>query len=251
MIKIIAVKYLNTLPFVYGIEESGFLRDFILELDIPSICAQKLENGEADIGLVPIAALNKLKDYNVFSDYCIGAEKSVGSVLLVAQKPIDELKEIYLDYQSRTTNFLIQIIYNKYLDISPLWINSTAGFERSIRGSTGGVIIGDRALELADQFGYKYDLAALWNKYTNLPFVFACWVAKSSVSKATLSQFSQAISWGVAHKHEVVHDSDIDIDVKHYLDNCISYELDYSKREAMELYLDELRALHLAQGTST
>jgi len=251
MIKIIAVKYLNTLPFVYGIEESGFLRDFILELDIPSICAQKLENGEADIGLVPIAALNKLKDYNVFSDFCIGAEKSVGSVLLVAQKPIDELKEIYLDYQSRTTNFLIQIIYNKYLDISPLWINSTAGFERSIRGSTGGVIIGDRALELADQFQYKYDLAALWNKYTNLPFVFACWVAKSSVSKEILSEFSQAISWGVAHKHDVAYNSDIDIDVKHYLDNCISYELDYSKREAMELYLDELRALHLAEGTSS
>jgi chorismate dehydratase len=247
MIKIIAVKYLNTLPFVYGIEESGFLEDFILDLDIPSMCAQKLENGDADIGLVPIAALNKLKDYSVFSDFCIGAEKSVGSVLLVAQKPIDELKEIYLDYQSRTTNFLIQIIYNKYLDISPLWINSTSGFERSIRGSTGGVIIGDRALELADQFQYKYDIAALWNKYTNLPFVFACWVAKSSVPKETLTQFNQAISWGVAHKHDVVHNSDIDIDVRHYLDNCISYELDHIKREAMELYLDELRALHLAE----
>jgi len=247
MIKIIAVKYLNTLPFVYGIEESGLLNDFILELEIPSICAQKLENSEADIGLVPIAALDKLKGYRVVSDFCIGAEKSVGSVLLVAQKPMNELKEIYLDYESRTTNSLIQIIYNKYLDNNPLWINSTLGFEGSIGGTTGGVIIGDRALKLADQFEYRYDIASLWNKYTNLPFVFACWVARTSVPEETLAQFNQAISWGVAHKHDVVDSSNIGVDVRHYLEHCISYDLDYKKREAMELYLDELRALHLAE----
>lgn len=247
MIKVIAVKYLNTLPFVHGIEKSGLLNEFILELEIPSICAQKLENGEADIGLVPIAALDKLKGYRVFSDFCIGAEKSVGSVLLVAQKPMNQLKEIYLDYQSRTTNSLIQIIYNKYLDNNPLWINSTLGFERSIGGTTGGVIIGDRALKLADQFEYNYDIASLWNKYTSLPFVFACWVAKTSIPEETLTQFNQAISWGVKHKHDAVDNSDIGVDVRHYLDNCISYELDYRKREAMELYLDELRALYLAE----
>ena len=62
-----------------------------------------------------------------------------------------------------------------------------------------------------------------------------------------MTQFNQAIAWGVKHKHDVVDSSDIGVDVKHYLDNCISYELDYRKREAMDLYLDELRALYLAE----
>ena len=251
MIKIIAVKYLNTLPFVHGIEESGFIKDYILELDIPSACAQMLENGEADIGLVPIAALDKLSDFEVFTDYCIGAEKSVGSVLLVGDKPIDELKEIYLDYQSRTTNSLIQIIYNKYLSYNPLWINGSIGFERSIKGSTGGVLIGDRALEIGDNFAFKYDLAALWNQFTGLPFVFACWVAKSTVPKSFLSDFNNAISWGVQHKHDVIQNNNVQVDIKDYFDNYISYHLNARKKEAMALYLEELGSLGVSLRTKT
>lgn len=249
MIKIIAVKYLNTLPFVHGIEQSGILKDYSLELDIPSSCAKKLEKGEADIGLVPIGALAELKDYVVFSDFCIGALKSVGSVLLVADKPIEELTEIYLDYQSKTTNLLIQVICNKYLDIYPLWINGNKGFETLIKGSTGGIVIGDRALEMKDLFKYKYDLATLWNEYTDLPFVFACWVAKSSVDPNILRDFNEALSWGVAHKYEAIKDTDIEINLEHYFDKAISYEFDDEKRRAMDLYLSEIRSLSLVEST--
>ncbi|MBL4577565.1 MAG: menaquinone biosynthesis protein [Flavobacteriales bacterium] len=247
MIKIIAVKYLNTLPFVHGIEKSGLLNDYLLELDIPSVCARKVEDGDADIGLVPVAALDNLKNFEIFTDYCIGAQKSVGSVLLVAEKPIDQLTEIYLDYQSRTTNYLIQIIYNKYLNTNPLWINGSVGFEKSISGSTGGIVIGDRALELKDKFQFSYDLATLWNEFTGLPFVFACWVAKSSVSKSIISDFSDALTWGVAHKHEAIKHNTMSIDLKHYFDNCISYEFTDKKKEALELYLEEMRKLKVPQ----
>jgi len=249
MVKIIAVKYLNTLPFVHGIEKSGLINDYILELDIPSACARKLENGEADIGLVPIAALDKLSGFEVFTDYCIGAEKAVGSVLLVGEKPMDELKEIYLDYQSRTTNSLVKIIYSKHLNLSPLWINGNAGFESSIKGSTGGVLIGDRALEIGNNYAFKYDLAELWNQFTGLPFVFACWVAKTTVPKSVLSNFNNAITWGIQHKHDVIQQKKLNIDIQDYFDNYISYHLDEGKRAAMALYLQELRSLGQEERT--
>ena len=249
MIKIIAVKYLNTLPFVHGIEESGILQDYLLELDIPSNCALKLENGEADIGLVPIAALENLKDYHVFGDYCIGALNSVGSVLLLADKPIEELTEIYLDYQSNTTNLLIQVICNNYLNMFPLWINGEEGFEENINEYKGGIVIGDRAFALRDKFNYQYDLATLWNEHTDLPFVFACWVAKSTVSPKILERFNAALSWGVEHKHAAIKDTEIDIDLDYYFEKSISYEFDAPKKQAMELYLSEIRSLNPPEPT--
>lgn len=250
MIKIIAVKYLNTLPFVHGIENSGFLKDYSLQLDIPSACAKRLLNEDADIGLVPIASLKDLSDYTVFSDYCIGALKSVGSVLLLADKPIDQLTKIYLDYQSKTTNLLVQVILNKYLDLFPLWSFGEEGFEQQISGNTGGVVIGDRALHIREKFSYKYDLATLWNKHTGLPFVFACWVAKPNISKSILANFNEALKWGVEHKYDAIKDTEINIDLEQYFDKAISYEFDSNKKEAMNRYLSETRTLSVQESSS-
>jgi len=61
-IKISAVSYLNTLPFVYGIKNSGFLADldYQLGLDNPADCAGKLIGGQVDIGLIPVAAIMEI-----------------------------------------------------------------------------------------------------------------------------------------------------------------------------------------------
>ena len=61
-IKISAVSYLNTLPFIYGLEHSGLLSTVELSRDIPSECARKLLAGEVDVGLVPVAVLPELAD---------------------------------------------------------------------------------------------------------------------------------------------------------------------------------------------
>ena len=41
-IRISAVKYANTYPFIYGLTESGFDKEVILETDHPADCAAKL-----------------------------------------------------------------------------------------------------------------------------------------------------------------------------------------------------------------
>ena len=72
MIKISAVNYLNSKPFIQGLENSRHVDNFSLHLDIPSECARKLITGEVDIGLVPIAAIPYLGKHNVITSYCIG-----------------------------------------------------------------------------------------------------------------------------------------------------------------------------------
>ncbi|MBK8584164.1 MAG: hypothetical protein IPN88_01490 [Bacteroidetes bacterium] len=92
MLKISVVSYLNSKPFIYGFNKTNFNSKAAIELDIPSVCADKLLTGKVDIGLVPVAILPKLKDYFIISDYCIGANGPVDSVLLLSNVPLNEIK---------------------------------------------------------------------------------------------------------------------------------------------------------------
>ena len=53
-IRVSAISYLNSIPFVYGLENSPLLSEIELSLDIPSECAQKLFDNKVDLGLVPL-----------------------------------------------------------------------------------------------------------------------------------------------------------------------------------------------------
>ena len=102
-VKISVVSYLNSKPFIYGLKHSELINNVELSLDIPSDCARKLLNGEVDLGLIPIAVIPKLKEHYIISDYCIGAEGKVTSVMMYSEVPLQEISTILLDYQSRTS----------------------------------------------------------------------------------------------------------------------------------------------------
>ena len=109
-IRISAVKYANTYPFIWGLRESGFDKKVILETDHPAQCADKLISGAADIGLIPVAALPQVKNYNIAGDYCIGANGDVRTVLLFCNSPFENVNKIYLDYRSRSSVNLTKVL---------------------------------------------------------------------------------------------------------------------------------------------
>ena len=67
-IRVSAVSYTNSKPFIDGLQRAGGDLDIRLSLDIPSQCAAKLISGRADVGLVPVAALPDIPDYRIISD---------------------------------------------------------------------------------------------------------------------------------------------------------------------------------------
>lgn len=240
-IKISAVSYLNTLPFINGINNSEVINNIELSLDMPSDCAQKLLDGEVDLGLVPVAVLPKLKEYHIISDYCIGAEGKVDSVALYSDVPLNEIENIYLDYQSRTSVNLAQILANNFWNITPKWLEATQGFENRIEGKTAGVIIGDRTFNLSKSYKYKYDLAEEWYSFTGLPFAFACWVSNKKLPNSFIIQFNEALAHGVNNIDEAVNqyaqNSIPKEELANYLTNYISYTLDENKLKAIDLFL--------------
>ena len=81
MLKVVAVNYLNTKPLLYGLMKGGMRDKIDLQLDIPSECARKLESGEVDLGLVPVATIPHLSTPHIISDFCIGAVGEVATAV--------------------------------------------------------------------------------------------------------------------------------------------------------------------------
>src|SRR5438067_2507499 len=103
-VKVSVVNYLNSKPFVYGLQNSFVINEIELHLDVPSLCADKLINNEVDIGLIPVIAIPKIPGANIISPYCIAAEGEVGSVLLVSKCPVEKIETVLTDPQSRVSN---------------------------------------------------------------------------------------------------------------------------------------------------
>jgi len=241
-IKISAVSYLNSKPFIRGLRHSNIINDIELSLDIPSICAQKLITEKVDIGLIPVSAISRLKEHYIISDYCIGAIGKVASVMLYSQVPLNKIKNILLDYQSVTSVTLVKVLAENYWKINAAWVPAAAKFENLIATTTAAVIIGDRTFDLKNKYKYEYDLAEEWQKFTQLPFVFGCWVANKKISDVFIDQFDKALQKGLDDRpllvKELQSSGKYSIDVERYLNANISYNYDRSKKEALRLFLD-------------
>ncbi len=248
-IKISAVSYLNTLPFIYGLDHySNFAKTVDIQKDIPSVCADKLIGNTVDIGLIPVAEIRKLKNPHIISNYCIGAVGKVETVLLLSDVSIDDIQKIYLDYHSRTSVNLLKVLIKNHWQVKVDFVEAEKGFEKEIKGTTAGIIIGDRAFKYVKKFRYSYDLSEEWMKFAKLPFVFAAWVANKQLDDAFVNEFNNALKYGLENINQVVRNynnvhTDSDINIKTYLEKNISYHLDVEKRKGMDLFLKMLKSI--------
>ena len=244
MLKISAVSYLNTIPFIHGLKQSELIKTIDLQLDYPSICADKLINGTVDLALVPVAVIPKLKEAYIISDYCIGANGAVDTVCLYSDVPIEEIESIALDYQSRTSVALLKILLKEYWQLNPELKKANVGFEENIKGNHAALVIGDRAFALNTKHAYIYDLSAIWKKMTGLPFVFAAWVANIKLPKDFIVSFNKALEKGLSNIDKALAlEGDSYPNCKNpedYLNNKISYNLDVEKQKGMELFLRKI-----------
>ncbi len=246
-IKISVVSYLNSKPFIFGLMRSNVLNKIDLQLDIPSVCAKKVMDGSVDIGLIPVAVIPQLKEQYIISDYCIGAVGKVSSVMLYSQVPLQEIKTVLLDYQSRTSVTLVKVLAKEFWNISPNWVAASENYENDVKADTAAVIIGDRTFGLEHTFEYMYDLSEEWQKFTQLPFVFACWVANRPLPSTFINEFNSALKYGIDNRDQLLQEllptSAYKTDVQRYLKHSISYAYDGPKKQALALFLEYVAKL--------
>lgn len=248
-IRISAVKYANTYPFIYGLTESGFEKRIILETDHPADCAEKLISGRVDVGLIPVATLPLLKEYHIISDYCIGANGDVRTVMLLSNCPFEEIETIYLDYRSRSSVNLSKVLAKNSWKKEFRWINTSIGFDFINTGRNEAVVlIGDQCFEYENSFRYKIDLAREWKEFSGLPFVFACWTANKKLDDEFIEEFDNALQFGVKNIDAVVEKFEKTGTItgnvlKRYLTENIDYDFNDEKKKGLKLFLELMSKL--------
>jgi chorismate dehydratase len=245
-IKISAVKYANTYPFLWGMRESGFDKTIILETDHPAQCAAKLISGKVDIGLVPVAALPLVKNYTITGDYCIGADGNVRTVMLLSNCPFAHIKTINLDYRSMSSVNLTKVLARHMWNREFKWVDTSEKFDfMHIGADEAVVLIGDQCFESASNYDFGMDLAGEWKKYTGLPFVFACWASNRKLDKGFVSEFNSALKLGVDNIPAVAAyfsqtGTISQPELEDYLNNNIDFPLDEHKIQGMNMFLELL-----------
>lgn len=248
-IRISAVKYANTYPFIYGLKENGFDKKAILETDHPAGCADKLIANRADIGLIPVAALLQLKEYHIISDYCIGSDGNVRTVMLLSNCTFEEINTIYLDYRSRTSVNLSRVLAKNFWKRDFAWQNTSKGFDfQNIGMNEAVVLIGDQCFGFEKSFRYGTDLSGEWKKHTGLPFVFACWASNKLIDPEFLEEFNLALKSGVSNINGVVKTMGQAGSIKgeilrQYLTVNIDYDFNNDKKKSLELFLSLMKKL--------
>lgn len=249
-IKVGAVSYLNTKPFLYGIRNHIVTNEIELIEDYPAKVAQMLINDQIDVGLVPVATIPRLKEWHIITNYCIGASGDVASVCIFSEVPMEQIECVFLDYQSRTSVNLAKILLREYWKKDVELIDASGeDFREKIKGTTAGVVIGDRALEQRSKSKYIYDLAGAWLQHTGLPFVFAAWISNKKLSDEFIYLFNEANKLGVENAKYVARYINYNhYDLKEYYTKNIDYNLTEEKRKGLETFLRKLDAISSITG---
>ncbi|WP_407427109.1 menaquinone biosynthetic enzyme MqnA/MqnD family protein [Arcticibacter sp.] len=236
-IRISAVSYTNSKPFAFGIEHSDIRDKIDLTYDIPSDCAQKLIDNEADIGLVPVAALLSIPNYHILGDYCIGSVGPVNSVFIFSEKPINEVKIIRLDPQSRTSNNLAKVLLKNYWKLPVEFVSEG--------DADAFVEIGDRTFSHINFFPFSYDLGEQWLKFTGLPFAFAVWASNKPIDVDFVEELNVSLKLGVDNIDTVLRQlpEREDFDLHDYFYNRLDFNLTEDKRTAINRYLQFVKDL--------
>ncbi len=242
-----AVEYLNTRPYIAGLEAYLSKALWTIQKDIPVVCAERLQKGTADVGLVPVASLAQLQKYTPLSRWGIAADGLVDSVLVLSEVELQDIRHIWLDYQSRTSNLLLRILARDFFGSVEL-MHSKPGYEEMISGTTAGLVIGDRSLHLRSNFRYSYDLAELWKDRTSLPFIFALWVTSNQMDERQRQLLEEAFDYGLTLRDSLAKEAQAtfsSVNVKKYFYERIHYRLGPIHHQGLEKFLNLSRDLVL------
>lgn len=178
---------------------------FDLRFCLPSECADLLERGEADIGILPAAELPRL-GLKILRGAGIASRGAVRSILLISKRPFGEIRTLATDTSSRTSVQLARVLLARNYGAEPRLVPCGPDVEAMLRCADAGVIIGDPALRVnIDRIPYRVlDLGAEWTASTGLPMVFAVWAARGGCATPEIeAAFLDSCRFGLERLEEI------------------------------------------------
>lgn len=245
-----AVNYLNSKPLVYRLAERAAPARVLF--DLPSRLADSLAAGRLDVALIPVVESFADPAYRRVSDACVASNGPVRSVKVYFRRPPAEVQTLALDEGSRTSAALARVLMWRRYGIEPTRQALPIGRSVDAVDSDAVLLIGDRAmLPPAETFVETWDLATEWRRWTGLPFVFACWVARAGIDTVDVAtQLAAARDEGATRLAEVaaVAGPPVGIaaaDAHDYLTRNLHFRLGPAEHASLERFRAECSELGL------
>ncbi|HXJ96540.1 MAG TPA: menaquinone biosynthesis protein [Terriglobia bacterium] len=236
------VQYLNTAPLAWGLQHGGQRERYRLAFTTPAACADDLEFGRADIGIIPSIEYQRIDGLKVLPGLSIASKQRVRSVLLLSRMPIESVRSVALDTSSRTSAALVKILFGEFYGIDVAARPSAPDPAAMLNGADAALLIGDPAL-LYNGDALVFDLASEWRKFTDLPFVFALWAVRPFEADALdlRRDFEASCHQGLQHVNEIAAEWAPRLGiapeaVRIYLTENIDYTLDEANLAGLRLF---------------
>ncbi len=265
-LRVAAISFLNPAPLLYSLEhepEAARLRDaYALHYTTPAICAAELLAGEADLGLVPIAALTP--QLAIVPGCTIASLREVRSILLLVKNPaklglaeaLAEVKTVAADAASRSSLAYARILFEHFHGARPAFVERAADPLAMLATADAALLIGDPALLARERRAaieaaagaplLWLDLAQLWRERTGLPWVAAVWAVRPEAltelpPRRLIDDLTASRDAGLAHIDQLVAEWTPRIaippeTIRTYLTQNIYYTLDDGCLRAVALF---------------
>ncbi len=251
-IRIGAVRYLNSKPLIYRLDELAPQAQLVL--DVPSRLADGLAAAELDVALIPSIEYFRGRDYQIVPDMAIAAHGPVLSVKLYCRVPMAEVRSVALDEGSRTSVALTSILFHRRHGLRPERRPLPLGQPAEESNADAVLVIGDRAIRPLELGQVEtYDLGEEWLKETGLPFVFAMWVARDGLNLGDVdAALRRAKRLGTSRVREIADREGPPLglspdDCRRYLTEFIRFDLGPRELQGLKLFYDSCVAMQLAQ----
>jgi len=276
-LRISIVQYLNTAPLVWGFTHGPLAGKYDLSFTVPSQCAEALRSGAADIAIIPAIEYQRIPGLVVLPDLAIASRNQVRSLLIVAKKPIEQVRSIALDRSSRSTQALTRILAAEHWKIDPEFSEEEPDLQRMLEKTDAALLIGDPALRISiaiekksviapegraicqaaslgiigPEIFHVYDVVGEWRKLTGLPAVMAFWAARPEiVTPEVLADFQASRKFGMTQIAAIALDAARELELpqpalESYLRQNIDFSLGEENRRGLEKYFQEAARLGL------
>lgn len=265
---IAAVRYLNTVPLIEGLDELGGTGDgggVELVLAAPSRIGAMVRSGEADLGLASIIeASDFASELMLIPSGMIGCDGATMTVRLFSSVPLEEITEVYADTDSRTSVVLCRVLLNRLFGIAPRMVEFDAR-ERVVVGAGRGaggewprslLLIGDKVVTdspPAVRYPYQLDLGKAWKELTGLPFVYAMWMCRRDrAGRENIATAAMVLDRQLRHnltrmewiigEHASRHRWPIDL-ARRYLSGLLRFRVGEAEKAAVARFFAEIAAL--------
>jgi chorismate dehydratase len=276
-LRISIVQYLNTAPLVWGFTNGPLGGKYDLSFTVPSQCAEALRNGAADIAIIPAIEYQRIPNLVVLPDLAIASKNRVRSLLIIAKKPIEQVRSMALDRSSRSTQALTRILAEEHWKINPEFLEIEPDIRVMLEKADAAMIIGDPALRISIAIEKKstvspqgravcqsatlgipgteilhiYDVVGEWRKFSSLPAVMAVWAARpEAITPEVLADFAASRDLGLAQVAAICLEAARELELpqpvlESYLRHNIDFSLGEENRRGLERYFHEAAKLGL------